>query len=97
MAIEFSPVDIDVYKAFGSLLGSVGALLYSRPTNMRDMLARLVFSLIAGFALYFVPIEVLGWKEIRDRIIAGSLLMAFLSWFIAGALVKYATAKAKAD
>lgn len=91
------PNDPYVAKAFGAVLGAIAGLLYSKPKNLRDTLSRFVFSLIAGFTLYFVPVRFFGWEWSNDHITAGAVVMAFVSWYVAGPVIKWALSKTKAE
>jgi hypothetical protein len=79
--------DPEVYRAVGSVAGAILPLLYVRPVNIRDALARFVFAVICGYAFYFVALDVFGWPETSNRILAGAIIAAAASWFLAGAII----------
>jgi len=77
----------EVYRVLGAVAGAVLPLLYVRPLNIRDAIARFVFAGIVGYAFYFVAIDFFGWPETPRRIMAGAILAGAISWFIAGAVI----------
>jgi hypothetical protein len=86
--------DLLFLKAFGALLGAVAGLLFVRPKNLLDMLCRLLFSIIAGAVLYFVPVELFRWDIANpERVMAGAMLVAFASPWLAGPLIKRFTVR----
>lgn len=90
------PNDPLVQKIFGALLGAVAHFIYSKPKSLKDAIGGFIFAVIAGVNLYFVPIELFGWVIDEERRIAGALLMAFCSGYLAGPVIRWMVAKAKA-
>lgn len=99
--VEAQLLDPELVKLIGAFMGSVAALIYFRPINIRDALGRFVFSMIVGYLMYFVPIEFMrGWinfdkVEGRDLLAGGSMFSALVSWPIAGIFIRFATRKAE--
>lgn len=77
----------EVYRAIGSVAGAILPLLYIRPLNIRDAIARFVFAGIIGWAFYFVALDWFGWPETPRRVMAGAIIAGSVSWFIAGTLI----------
>lgn len=74
-------------------MGAVNGLLFLRPATYREAAARFVFSGTTGWALYFMPMQVLRWADMESPIYArlvlgGALIAAFLAWPIAGVAIK---------
>lgn len=95
--MDNTPADPFGFQYLGSLIGAFGALLYFWPKTIRDALIRATFSIMAGSTLYFVPMDFFNWGMSRDRIIGGAVIVAFMSWPIAGALVRAAKSRLKPD
>lgn len=77
----------EFYRVLGSVAGAVLPLLYVRPINIRDAIARFTFAVIVGYAFYFLAIDFFGWPETPRRIMAGAILAGAISWFMAGAII----------
>lgn len=77
----------EYYRILGAVAGAILPLLYIRPINIRDALARFFFAAIVGYAFYFVALDWFGWPEIPRRIMAGAIISGAVSWFIAGSLI----------
>jgi hypothetical protein len=77
----------EFYRVLGSVAGAVLPLLYVRPINIRDAIARFTFAGIVGYAFYFIALDFFGWPETPRRIMAGAILAGAVSWFIAGGLI----------
>ena len=77
-----------IYKAMGSLIGTVAGLVYIKPRNLRDAISRTFVSLAAGMLYYFVPIDYFGWDYDNEKTLAGAALVAFVSWPLAGLVFK---------
>lgn len=79
--------DPEFYRIIGAVAGAILPLLYVRPLNIRDALARFFFAAIVGYSFYFVPIDYLSWPETPHRVMAGAIIAGAISWFLAGALI----------
>ncbi len=90
------PTDPFSQKLFGAFLGAVAHFIYSKPKSLKDATHGFLFAMIAGFTLYFVPVELFGWVMDSERRLAGALLMAFGSGYLAGPIIRWMVAKAKA-
>lgn len=77
----------EFYRVLGAVAGAVLPLLYIRPLNIRDAIARFAFAAIVGYAFYFVAIDFFGWPETPRRVMAGAIIAGAISWFLAGALI----------
>lgn len=77
----------EFYRVLGSVAGAVLPLLYIRPLNIRDAIARFAFAAIVGYAFYFVAIDFFAWPETPRRVMAGAIIAGTVSWFIVGALI----------
>lgn len=77
----------EYYRIIGAVAGAVLPLLYVRPLNIRDAIARFAFAAIVGYAFYFVALDLFGWPENARRIMAGAIIAGAVSWFAAGALI----------
>jgi hypothetical protein len=93
MAETPPPYDPEMHRIIGAVLGAVAGLLHTKPINIRDALARGVFSMIAGYGFYFVALEFFGWDYTKDRVIGAALLVAFVSWHVAGGVIRWAVSK----
>lgn len=82
-----------IYKALGSLLGSIAGLIYMKPKNRQDAIARFFVSFAAGMTYYFVPAEYFAWPLNNERTFAGAALVAFAAWPLAGLLFRWMTKK----
>jgi hypothetical protein len=95
MVIRRMGKDPEFYRILGAVAGAILPLLYIRPMNIRDALARFVFAGICGYAFYFVALDFFGWPEVPNRIMAGAIMAGAISWFIAGALIVRAVKQAR--
>lgn len=77
-----------IAKAVGAVLGSILALAFLPPNNMRDFVTRSVFSLISGF-VFSDPVRVwLKWDADISMNMAAASLTALASWWVWGAVVR---------
>lgn len=74
----------DLIKAVGAICGAILSLVYDNPHTMRELLARAVFSSMAGFIFAFVAIDRFGWAETMQHWLAASALMGAVAWLLAG-------------
>lgn len=81
--------DPELYKAAGAVAGAILPLLYVKPLNIRDAIARFVFACISGYSFYFVALDWFKWPETSNRIMAGAIIAGAVSWFIAGGLIMH--------
>jgi len=79
--------DPEIYKAAGAVAGAILPLLYVRPLNIRDAIARFFFACISGYSFYFVALDWFGWPETSNRVMAGAIIAGAASWFIAGHII----------
>ena len=96
--IEKPPVDPETYRMVGAAMGALNGVLFLWPKTFRELLARSIFSGFTGYVLYYVPIQLLKWSsvdfvEYQNIVMGGAMVMAFLSWPLAGILIKRAGAK----
>lgn len=79
--------DPDVYRAVGAVAGAILPLLYIKPLNIRDAIARFFFACISGYSFYFVALDWFKWPETSNRIMAGAIIAGAVSWFVAGIII----------
>lgn len=96
--IEKPPVDPETYRIVGAAMGALNGLLFLWPATLRDAAARFVFSAFSGYGLYYVPIQILKWTDVEtvryENVVMGAaMIVAFLSWPLAGVLIKRAGSK----
>ena len=77
----------EFYRVLGAVAGAVLPLLYIRPLNIRDAIARFTFAAIVGYSFYFVAIDFFSWPETPRRVMAGAIMAGAISWFLAGAII----------
>lgn len=96
--IEKPPVDPEMYRVIGAIMGAVNGLIFLPPKTLREVGARLVFSVSSGYGLYYVPIQILKWSDIatvkyENVMLGAAMIVAFLSWPLAGVVIKRASVK----
>ena len=77
----------ETYRAIGAVAGAILPLIYVRPINIRDAIARFVFAGVVGYSFYFVALDWFGWPETPNSVMAGAIVAGAASWFLAGALI----------
>lgn len=96
--IEKPPVDPETYRIVGAIMGAVNGLIFLPPKTFREVCARLVFSVSSGYGLYYVPVQFLRWQDIEtvkyeDMLLGAAMIVAFVSWPLAGVIIKRAGLK----
>lgn len=95
--MEKPPIDPIYHQIFGAVLGALAQVLYSSPRSLKDTASRVGFGIIAGATLYFVPVEFFEWELTTEKRIAGAVLMAFASGYIAGPVIRWMVSRAKSE
>lgn len=83
---------IIIYKAAGSALGAILALVFIIPKTRAEGLRRLVISLICGVVFEHVVRGYFAWSADPENVIAAASSAAFVSWWIMGAVVTFSKA-----
>lgn len=76
-------------RAVGAVIGAGLALVFLPPKNRAEFVTRGAFSIIVGIiGAYPVRVYYLHWEETWELRMAAAVLVAMLSWFVMGAVVR---------
>ena len=88
--MEKPPLDPENYKYLGSIIGAFQSLLFLFPKTGKEALIRFAFSVLSGSTWFYVALEKFGWDRTPEKVLGASALIAFVSWFVTGPIVKMA-------
>ena len=74
-------------KGAGTLAGTILALIFIPPRSMAGLFRRAIFSLISGPVFGPIALDYLKWTDTMEHQIAAMASAAFISWWLAGAIV----------
>lgn len=77
-----------ILKLIGSMVGSVLALIFAPPRNMRDFRRRGSFSLISGVFMTPVVRHFVETSNDPETVVAVAAITAFASWWAAGTFLR---------
>lgn len=75
-------------RVISSLAGAVLGLIFLAPKTVAEFWTRLVFSTLAGLLFGGGLREWLKWPDHLEMVVGSSALVALLSWFVMGAVVR---------
>ncbi|TWD58068.1 hypothetical protein FB480_101823 [Agrobacterium vitis] len=91
------PHDPILYKTIGGLVGTIAGLAYFKTRGWHDVATRVFVSMAAAITFYFVPIEYFNWPLNNERIFAGSVLIGFAAWPLAGLIFRWISDKSRPE
>ena len=77
-----------VAKFVGAASGTVLALVFQPPKTVADFVTRSIFSLISGLVFSSPVRDYFHWVPSLETELAAGALVAMLSWWIMGAVVR---------
>lgn len=77
-----------ILKLIGSIAGAILSLVFLPPKNRAEFTTRAVFSVLSGILFGDALRDYMHWLDTPRMNIAAAALLAMLSWFIMGTLIR---------